>query len=379
LLFKIYAYVFNLGHILFKEINLNFKVVIIIKRHNLFIISLNKYILPLIFCIFTCCLLIFSRQNLNAAKSGILLWADSVLPALLPFFIATELLSYTNIIPLIGKLLNKIMRPLFNVPGEGAFAFIMGIISGYPVGAKIVTKFRNDNICTKEEGERLLAFTNNSGPLFIVGTVGISLFGDTKIGILLLFTHILACITVGIIFRFWKNNKKVFSRSELTSSEFIPKEVTFSNLGEILKLAIMNSINTVVMIGGFVVLFSVIVSILKNTGTLHIISITLTPIFSFLNIPLNFSSGIITGIVELTNGLKDICQIHVKELNTSITLCSFLLGFGGISVLLQVFSIISKSDVSIKPYFIGKLLHGTFSALYTFILLNFVPFLSMNL
>ena len=63
------------------------------------------------------------------------------------------------------------MRPIFNVPGEGAFPLIMGIISGYPVGAKIVTNFRKNNICTKEEAERLITFTNNSGPLFIIGTV----------------------------------------------------------------------------------------------------------------------------------------------------------------------------------------------------------------
>ena len=79
---------------------------------------------------------------------------------------------------------------------------LCGIISGYPVGAKIVTKFREEGICTKAEAERLLAFTNNSGPLFIIGTVGISLFGNTTIGILLFITHLLACITVGILFRF---------------------------------------------------------------------------------------------------------------------------------------------------------------------------------
>jgi len=90
--------------------------------------------------------------------------------------------------------------------GEGAFPFLMGIISGYPVGAKIVTKLRENNTCTKEECERLLAFTNNSGPLFIVGTVGISLIGDTTIGIILLIIHILASITVGILFRFWKSS-----------------------------------------------------------------------------------------------------------------------------------------------------------------------------
>ena len=314
---------------------------IYIKKHNFFILSLNKYLLPIIICIFTCCLLIFSKQNLSAAKTGISLWADSVLPALLPFFIATELLSYTYIIPLLGKFLNKIMRPLFNVPGEGAFALIMGIISGYPVGAKIVSKFREEKICTKEEGERLIAFTNNSGPLFIVGTVGISLFADTKIGILLLFTHILACLTVGIIFRFWKSNSNSHFRSAYT--ETTPKNITFSNLGEVLKNSIMNSINTVVMIGGFVVLFSVLISILQNAKILIGLAAIFTPIFDFFNIPHELITGIIIGIIELTNGIKDISIIPIKNLNTSIIISAFLLGFGGISVLLQVFSIISKS------------------------------------
>ena len=82
------------------------------------------------------------------------------------------------------------MRPVFNVDGKGSFCFIMGLISGYPIGAKIACEFRKQNICSKIECERLLSFTNNSGPLFIVGTVGISMFGNTSIGLLLLITNI---------------------------------------------------------------------------------------------------------------------------------------------------------------------------------------------
>ena len=125
------------------------------------------------------------------------------------------------------------MRPLFCVPGEGAFAFIMGIISGYPTGAKIVIDFRKQGICTKAEAERLLAFTNNSGPLFIVGTIGISLFANTTTGFLLLITHILACITVGILFRFWKKNDIPSSPHE-KQVPFSCELVQFSNLGKIL-------------------------------------------------------------------------------------------------------------------------------------------------
>ena len=81
----------------------------------------------------------------------------------------------------------------------------------------------------------------------------------------------------------------------------------------------------------------------------------------------------ILGIFEITNGISFVSNIAVKTLTPSIILTSFLLGFGGISVLMQVYSIISKTDLSIKPYIIGKLLHGIFSALYTFLLLCIFP------
>lgn len=135
------------------------------------IIKLKNYIFPFVFLMFTIFLIFFSKSNISAAKTGLDLFANSVIPSLFPFFVATELLSHTNIIKLLGASFNKFMKPLFNVRGEGSFALIMGIISGYPVGAKIACNFRKNNICSKEECERLLSFTNNSGPLFIVGTV----------------------------------------------------------------------------------------------------------------------------------------------------------------------------------------------------------------
>lgn len=135
------------------------------------VVSLKSMILPVIFVLFTIGLILFSNSNLIAAKNGLKLWANNVVPTLFPFFIATNLLSHTNVIYYISKAFNKIMKPLFNVPGESAYAFIIGLISGYPIGAKIVTDLRNSNLCSKDEGERMLCFTNNSGPLFIIGTV----------------------------------------------------------------------------------------------------------------------------------------------------------------------------------------------------------------
>ncbi len=351
-----------------------------ILNQNFYVIKFKKNFFPLIFISFTLCLLIFSKNNLPAVKSGLSLWANSVVPSLFPFFVATELLMHTNIVSQLGLILNNYMKPLFNVRGEGSFAFIMGIISGYPVGAKIATNFRKNNICTKEECERLLSFTNNSGPLFIIGTVGILMFKNTTIGILLFITHILACISVGIIFRFWKKNKQSELYNLKNSSKInTKKEVSFSNLGEVLAESITSSISTILLIGGFVVIFSSIISILQSSGILNLISTCLSPIANSLNIDTTFISSILTGILEITNGINSISNIACKKISINIIITAFLLGFGGISVLLQVWSITSKTDLSIKPYLYGKIIQGFLAGFYTYILINIFPFFNFDL
>ena len=110
---------------------------------KIFFINLKRNIIPILFSLFTIFLIIFSDSNIKAVKNGLSLWLNNVVPSLLPFFIATELLKFTEIPYILGRKLNKLMKPLFNVPGIGAYAFIMGIISGYPVGAKIVSDFKN--------------------------------------------------------------------------------------------------------------------------------------------------------------------------------------------------------------------------------------------
>ena len=351
-----------------------------ILKNNFYVIKVKRNFLPLLFLTFTFCLLVFSKTNLSAVKSGLSLWANSVIPSLFPFFVATELLMHTNIVHQLGNILNRYMKPIFNISGEGSFAFIMGIISGYPVGAKIASSFRQNNICTKEECERLLSFTNNSGPLFIIGTVGILMFRSTSIGILLFITHLLSCITVGIVFRFWKRNKTSNSFIKPTnSSQQTSKIVSFSNLGEILAESIMNSISTILLIGGFVVIFSSIISILKASGILNIFAYCISPIFNIFNIDTSFAAPLISGFLEITNGISTISNIACKKLSINIIFTSFLLGLGGISVLLQVLSITSKTDLSINPYILGKLLHGILAAFYTYIFINIFPFFNFDL
>ena len=331
---------------------------------NFLVINIKKYFFTIIFLLFTISLILFSDNNLLAAQDGIILWATKVLPSLFPFFVATELLYKTNFTHILGKFLNKFMKPVFNVPGESAIALILGTISGYPVGAKVVCNLKKDKIISKIESERLIAYTNNSGPLFILATVGISIFNSKRIGLILLISHILSSFLVGYFFRFWKKEKLEISFKEMKFNEKnIP--IKFSNFGEILGSAIKSSISNILSIGGFIVLFSVIISILNTSGIINLISNFL----SIFSIPQEISSALFTGVIELTNGINLTSNIYANYHLLSLLLASFLLGFGGFSVLLQVYSIISQENISIKPYIIGKFLQGIFSVIFTFILI----------
>ena len=318
----------------------------------------SKFIIKILLILFIFFLIIYSKSNIEAVSNSISLFIEKVFPSLFPFFIATDLLSHTNMLQIFNKLLSPIMKPIFNVSGKGAFPFVMGILSGYPTGAKIVSDFRKRNICTKAECERLLAYTNNSGPLFIVGTVGSSLFFNTEIGYLLFLTHILGMITVGIIFRFYKNNTY---RSENTL-----EELDINNFSSIFSDAIFNSFKTLLMIFGFIIIFSIVINILLTSS-----------VFNLINSP--WIIGCILSTIEITNGINYLSLIITNNLTINIVLTSFFLGFGGLSVLMQVYSIISKTDLSIKPYICGKLLHGIISSIYTILIIFLLPSLSFKI
>ncbi len=201
------------------------------------------------------------------------------------------------------------------------------------------------------------------------------MYGSSTIGFLLLISHILSCLTVGFLFRFWKKNTS-------SSSQFIyspKKDTSISNFGTIISASISNAMSTLFMIGGFVVLFSVIISIFEESHLLPFLTNIFIPFFNFLHIPTTFIKPILIGLLEITNGISKISCIHIKAISINIIITSFILGLGGISVLMQIISITSNSDLSIKPYIIGKTLQAFISALYTSLLIILFPVFNYNL
>src|SRR5699024_3269382 len=156
-------------------------------------------------------IVLFPTTAINGATKGLSTWFSIVVPSLFPFFIISELLINLGFVEFIGSLLEPVMMPIFNVPGIGAFPFTISLISGYPVGVKLVSNLRLNNNISKVEAERLLSFSSTSGPLFMLGAVSVGMLKNSSLGPLIVYPHYLASLSLGFLFRYYKKNTNKYN------------------------------------------------------------------------------------------------------------------------------------------------------------------------
>ncbi|MFD1336004.1 sporulation integral membrane protein YlbJ [Oceanobacillus iheyensis] len=324
----------------------------------------------------TLSLIAFPDQALEAAIRGLNMWWEVVFPSLLPFFITAELLLAFGVVKFIGVIFEPIMRPLFNVPGAGSFGWMMGMASGYPTGAKITARLREENQLSKLEAERLVSFTNNSSPLFIFGAISAGFFHDLKLGLLLAVCHYTSNAIVGICMRFHGTRQERFRKQD--SKRFSIKKA-FQEMhrdrlkeekpfGEILGDAVINSIKTLVMVGGFIILFSVLIKLLFLVHVTPAVAVIFQSILEIFHLPADLSLPFISGLFEITLGANMISQVTTDTLLQKAVIISFILGFNGLSIHAQVASILAKTDIRFSPYFFARLLHGSIAVILTILL-----------
>nr|WP_176555793.1 sporulation integral membrane protein YlbJ [Virgibacillus ndiopensis] len=315
-------------------------------------------------------------QAAEASIRGLSIWWESVFPTLLPFFIIAELLISFGVVKFIGILCEPIMRPIFNVPGVGSFAWTMGMVSGYPTGAKISSHLREEHQLTQIEAERLVSFSNASSPLFIIGVVAGGLFNDKKLGLLLITCHYVGNALVGFCMRFYGRTKEKGKKTEKQKVSLIRafKEMHRTRLndprpfGQVMGDAVLNSVKTLVMVGGFIILFSVFTKLLYILNVSPAIASVVKHIFQILSLPEDLTLPFLSGLFEITLGSQMLSNISIDNLLAQMIIVSFILGFHGFSVQAQVASIISKSDIRFAPYFFARFLHAVFASILTVIL-----------
>ncbi|MBN8250197.1 sporulation integral membrane protein YlbJ [Priestia flexa] len=319
----------------------------------------------------TFALLTYPKEALEASVRGLNTWWKVVFPSLLPFFILSELLIGFGVVRFIGSILEPLMRPLFRVPGVGGFALAMGMGSGFPSGAKITARLRQEEQLSKTEAERLVSFTNSSNPIFIFGAVAVGFFSNAAVGIILAFAHYLGNILVGLVMRFYgKKADTTYSASAQRPSLIQAfKEMHEARIkdqrpiGKLLGDAVLSSVQSLLMIGGFIILFSVLNKLLFVMNITTFISSSLSYLFSLLQLSTALSLPFISGLFEITMGSQLTSQTAESTLFQQVIIVSFILGFSGFSVHAQVASILAETDIRFFPFFCARLMHGLFASI----------------
>ena len=258
------------------------------------------------------------------------------------------------------------MKPIFNVNGSCSTAFILGLISGFPVGAKTAISLYQNGQCSKTEAERILSFSNNAGPAFVLGTVGIGIWNSSYIGWILWLTQITASILVGFIFgKLWKNKK-----SE-NSIDFPIKKSRVVRFLPALTDAVKTSAINLIYISSFIIFFSIIIRLLTVSGVIPTTAKLLSDILPLKELTTRDYENIISGIFEFTTGINHIG--NSAPYSHSLTLTAAILGWAGLSVHCQVLSFIYESGLSPIPYIAGKTLQMLISAIIVYIISVYIP------
>jgi sporulation integral membrane protein YlbJ len=256
----------------------------------------------------------------------------------------------------------------------------MGLAAGYPMDAVITGKFRRSGLCTRIEGERLLSFTNTADPLFMFGAVAVGMFHRPELGVVLSVAHYLASFTVGFIFKYYRGGETALTVApeqaqgqtmwrRAVRSLFQARRDDGRPFGKLMGDAVRESMSTLLMIGGFIMLFSVLVQMLTAFGLIKLIIPPLGGILSLLGLKPALAPALFNGILEIDLGAALTSQVNAP-LADQVMVVSWIIAWSGLCVHGQIASVIHDTDIRMRPYLIARLLHGFLAAGFSWALLG---------
>lgn len=302
------------------------------------LIRVIKFALPAsVLTMIACAIIIYPERYISACLQGFIMWAECVLPSLFPFMVITLIMIKSGFAEKASLPLKKVTG-LFNLPPAAAVCFIISICSGYPAGSKCVHEFYENGALSSNDCKKLSALCSTSGPLFIIGSVGVRMLNDKSAGWKILLAHYISVLAIALIIALFskKDGKNGIARAPVK--------------GNLLYDSFHGAVISVAVAGGFIAFFSVTAQICSDFNFL----IVFEKLFSLITDGQS-AKAVSLGLVEATIGCRTLSSAHG---NLTLPFAGFLITFGGISILLQQYAYFGKTGV--KPaYFIGvKFIQG---------------------
>lgn len=279
--------------------------------------------------------LLFPGSCAEGVRRGLALAAGSALPALFPFFVAGELLTASHADRALSRLLAPLLRRIYALPQAGAAPVVLGLTGGYPVGAAVCASLLRGGRLSASDARREALFCSCASPGFCIALAGVTLFGSAKTGALLYGIQAVSALLTGIfVSRGTTNGQTIPVSSEPSDSR--PFSVAFCS-------AVRHAAAVSLDVTAFLVTFSVVLTLME-------------PVFS--RAP---ALRLLSGLLELTSGLAALSGAFLPK-STLFVLVSFLLAFGGASVLMQMQAVAAANSLTLPGLVRAKLLHGALAA-----------------
>ena len=293
-------------------------------------------------------MLMSPKAVFNGASEGLLLWFQIILPTLLPFIMITNLLVYTDSIHYISRIFGRLLSCIFKVSENGSFAVIAGFLCGYPMGAKVAADLIIGGYITEEEGKYLLSFCNNTSPVFIMNFIIWKTLGREDLLIPSILILLGTPMLLSFVFRrFYLKGEKYFCNQKKETRN--RKKWNF----QVVDTCIMDGFETITKVGGYIIVFSVILSLFQ--------SLPLKPMLLQILLP----------SLEVTNGIAIIGKSKVI-FDLQYPAIIGLTSFGGFCAAAQTQCMIQKTNISIFPYIIEKLVTAVVASIIAFLYLHII-------
>ena len=327
---------------------------------------MKKKAMLLIICLLLLFLLCYPKEALHASKNGMKLWLDTLLPTLLPFMILTNILIHTEGITKIVHPISPFFKVFFDLSPNGTYVFILGLLCGYPMGAKLAADLYYAGKISRQEAEYLLTFCNNPSPAFIITYLGKSCLKDAVPAGMIFAGILSANLICMLFFRYPVYKNTIISAlppmHKNTSHgtihiQSIPEPpnsaAQISSHENVLDLSIMNGFETITRLGGYILLFSVLAGCIRYYEPFP-------PFFQYL----------VLGFTEIITGLSLISSSGLSD-TTRIILSIAATASGGLCILAQTRSVLHH-DLSILPYFISKCICAFLTAGIIYCLISYL-------
>ena len=278
------------------------------------------------------------QQMIDSARYALRLCAELIIPSLFPFFVVSGLL---NRLGFSARLAGRLSRPaarLYGISGAGATALFMGLIGGYPLGAAYIADMRRQGLISAEEGERLMGFCNNSGPAFLIGSIGAGVFGSARLGLGLYIIHILSALITGLFFR--GSGRYKAQLPHLPESR-----------GSALIESVRQAAQSILSVCGFIVCFCVIIGLMDAGGYFSLFAGRLA---SLTGLELHSARALLSGVLELGSGIGAMRGLSPSPVNLAIA--AGIVGWGGVSVHFQTYAVLAESDIKGDLHLTGRLI-----------------------